>query len=828
MNHSKHRLVAVLFADIKGYSALMEEREAYAFTVLERYQDVTARFVQEYHGELIKSYGDGSLIIFNSTISAVQCAQDMQLAFRLDPVVPLRIGIHVGEVIGKDDDIYGNAVNIAARIEGLCAPGGVLISGDAYEKVKQREDFAFANIGVAQLHNIGTPVELFGLTNHDLPVPNEKEIKRKTSEGKKSTSKFLYPLIGGLVLLLTAFFIYNQFFNKNKIHIVSAKEEVQTNVQAIAVLPFLDMEEDDQNRYFTVGMHDDLLTFLSKSNRLKVISRSSVAQLKDTDRTIKEIADLLGVTHVMEGSVRRMNNQVRINVQLIEASTDNNLWAETYDRELSAQNIFEIQSDIASRISASLLQSVFDTVDPEGPEQYTDNFQAYENYLRARQLKESGVAASLYEAKELLEEAIALDDQFAEAYILLANLHIHLVYYAGEDPDEFFPRGWDIMEEGMTLDPNLSEAYALKGSFFHWWKREFEGAKEAYERAIALNPNNDNAYYGLAIAYQDLNMNFEIISELLQKALSVNPLNPNLINTSAIYQRENQDLQGAIATFKKGIEIAPAHPNLWGNYAGTYYYKSRVDSVAIISHQCVEQNGREGTYLRNYLEALTGLSAMSELESELENISDEEGQEAIIKYNFWREFHLKKRDFDQARSMTEKLSQYNSRWPDITSYSLEDEYYTGNWEAFVDGYEDAYKERELSSFSVNDLTIAVQYVYALFQLSRDDEGAELMTQIEQTHLQNLDSKALRYFNRLSFNYVGACISALKGDNESAINQIENYLGKGSNYKIHWVEMEPIFNSLNDDVRYQDVLRSCRVDMSKQLDQYRSYLGAKFQ
>ena len=185
------------------------------------------------------------------------------------------------------------------------------------------------------------------------------------------------------------------------------------------------MEDDRDNQYFTDGMHDDLLTFLSKSNRLKVISRSSVAQLKNTDKTTREIAELLGVTHVMEGSVRRMNNQVRINVQLIDAASANSLWAETYDRQLTAQNIFEIQSDIASRISSSLLQSVFDTVDPKGPEQYTENLTAYENYLRARQLKETGVAASLYEAKNLLEEAIALDDQFAEAYILLGNLHLH-------------------------------------------------------------------------------------------------------------------------------------------------------------------------------------------------------------------------------------------------------------------------------------------------------------------------------------------------------------------------------------------------------------------
>jgi len=510
MSTSRHRLAAILFADIKGYSALMEDSETNAMLVLDRYQEILEEKATLYNGEIVKSYGDGSLLLFTSTLDAVDCAIEMQTAFREEPVVPLRIGIHVGEVIDKGEDIFGNAVNIASRIESMGVAGGILFSGNVYEKIKNKDQYSIEAYGTREFHNIEEPLDIYAISNPGFQLPDKNNIQGKLKQ-KDSSKKSV--LIGALVvlgLLISTSFLFRDYFKADPIPIV------QGSKKSIAVLPFESLSTEQENQYFTDGMHDDLLTYLSKSKLLKVISRSSVTRLKDTDRSVDEIAELLDVTHLMEGSVRRIGNQVRINVQLVDALSDNNLWAENYEIDsVTTKNILQVQSDIAEKISNSLVQSVFSPGETSLPVEYTDNLDAYENYLKARQLKESGNRESLYEAKRLLEEAIVLDDQFAQAYVLLGNLYIHLVYYAGESPDSYFPKSWEFMEKSMELNSNLSEAYGLKGSLYHWWKREFAGAQEAYEKAIELNPNNDNALYGYAIAYQDLNMDFEKVDQLM-------------------------------------------------------------------------------------------------------------------------------------------------------------------------------------------------------------------------------------------------------------------------------------------------------------------------
>ena len=826
VNSTKHRLVAILFSDIKGYSSLMEERETYALTVLERYETITRHYVSIHNGDVIKSYGDGSLAIFNSTADAVRCARDMQISFREEPKVPLRIGIHVGEVVEKGNDIFGNAVNIASRIESIGIAGGILLSNEAYDKIKNHDEFSTQKVGSFEFHNIEEVIDVYALTNDGLLVPDKKNIEGKLKR-KENTASFpwkrvMIPL--GILILLFAG--YRGFFGDKKIHVVTSDRNDEDRQKSIAILPFDNISTHKDNQYFTDGMHDDLLTFLSKSRKLKVISRNSVAKLKGTNRSIKEIAKMLGVTHILEGSVRRNADQVRINVALIDAELDNSLWAETYDRLLSPKNIFNIQADIANKISSTLIQAVFMEQDETAPVLYTENLKAYENYLRARQLKEEGNKEALYEARDLLEEALALDSDFAEALVLLGNLHIHLVYYAGEDPDVYFPRGWAYMEKGMMLKPNLSEAYALKGSFYHWWKKDFEGAQDAYEKAIELNPNNDNAYYGYAIAYQDLNMNFSEISRLLQKALSINPLNPNLINTSGIYTRENGKIDEALQIFRKGIDIAPEHSNIWGNYSGTYYYKSRIDSVAMISHQCIEQNGRVGSYLRPYLESLSGLSALTELHNELEIIEDSSRQEAIIKYNFLRDFHLQQRNFPEVYRATTQLAQFNSRWPDVDIYHVEDLYYDKKFDEVINLYETLYADIDVASLTKGLLGITMGYIHSLHMAGREEEAQNLLSQIESEKLQFSDQKDMRIFDRLSLDYIKACAATMNGSEQEAINLLEGYLTNGSSFNLRWVELDPIFEVLNQYERYQKLVKNTKDEIANQREQFLDYLERK--
>ena len=702
-------------------------------------------------------------------------------------------------------------------------PGSVLISENVYEKIKNHNSYTTTLLGKYEFRNIAEPLNVYALSNDQLIVPKSNEVRGKA---KKKKFYLIPSLIGTIVLLgllLSSSFLFTDFFFPNRVNVIEPISQDVSNKKSIAVLPFQNLSSDQENQYFTEGMHDDLLTFLSKSKLLKVISRSSVSRLKDTDRSTTEIAKLLDVTHLMEGSIRRIDNQVRINVQLVDAQSDNNLWAENYDIELTTKNILEVQSDIAEKISSTLVQSVFAPGATSTSSEYTQNLDAYENYLLARQLKESGNRESLYEAKRLLEEAIVLDENFAQAHILLGNMHIHLVYYAGESPEVFFPEAERLMNKGKALNPDLSDAHALEGSLNHWWKRDFEASEAAYKRAIELNPNNDNALYGYAIACQDLDLDFKKIDSLMQRALEVNPLNPNLINTSAIYQREVGDIDHAIKTFRKGITIAPEHPNLWANLAGSYYYKLQLDSVALISKECVSLNGKKGTHLRYYLESLANLSALDILDSELDDIENDDKQDIVTKYNFRRDYYFQKREFKKASEVTTLLAGYNSQWPDINLYKFEDAYYSKNFAKAVSLFElnrgDSDMLASLIDRSVYEIISYVNYAYALIQTGRVDKGKEVVSKVVSDHLEHIKNREMRISIQSFYKYINACIAVISGDDTSALEQISDYIESGNLHNVRWIEIDPIFDEVRDNPPYQSIIQPYKELIADQRGAY---------
>ncbi len=830
MNTSNNYLAAILFADISGYTALMEKDMSKAMDMLKRYEEICKTLSDKYSGEIVKNYGDGSLLTFKSAVNAVSCAEEIQLKCREYPQIPLRIGLHIGEITEQENDVFGNAVNIASRIESMCTSGGILFSKDIFEQIKNLPRLSVEALGEFEFKNVEKPMEVYALVNHNFPVPEKDKSNGKLKSKQKQKVKI--PLLAWVLLTLSllGFSGYQLFKTANKVHVITLDEESEGLQNSIAILPFENMSDSKDNQYFTDGMHDDLLTFLSKAKHLKVISKTSVSQLKDSDQTIEEIANLLGVSHVMEGSVRRIDNQVRINVQLIDAKTDNSLWAEIYDKEVSPKNIFEIQSEIATKISSTLIESVFAETENYEPSKYTENLEAYENFLRAKQLKETGNRESLVEAKRLLENALQLDESFAEAMVLLGNVHIHLVYYGGEDPEEYFPKSWEYMEKAMELKPNISDAYALKGSLYHWWKKDFAGANEAYEKAIEIKPNSDNALYGLAIAYQDLNINFERIESLLQRALTLNPLNPNLISSTAIYQRESGNLNGAIRTLKKGIEIAPKHPNLWVNYAGSYYYNSKFDSVAIISHQCVEQNGKNGQYLQYYFEALSNISALPELKKELDELNPDTNQEEIIKLNYLREYYFQKKNFMEVEKLTERLSEYNANWTDAELYKFENAHYQGQFEKAINLFENDNKDVAFDSivnnYTGDDINSVLRYIHALQQTGNDVKATELIALIKREILKHTETRNKRLQDVYFLDYIRSCIATLSGDEDDAVQYLDSYMKTGNSYNIRWIEQSPIFSSLHDNQQFVDMLNGYRKDISEKRGKFREYLIEK--
>ncbi len=836
MKPSNNKLSAILFSDIAGYSALMEKDINAAMSLLDRYFDISQSVVQKFGGRIVKTYGDGSMITFSSAVQAVGCAEELQLRCLIEPRIPLRIGLHVGEVIEKDGDVFGSAINIASRIESMSVPGGVLFSKNIYDQIRNEPRFSTTEIGAFEFKNILQPIEVFALTNHRFPVPERKAVAGKLRVEEKKSKSLPLLVAGVLCLSILGFFGYKFVGSSDKVHVVELKNTEVEKKNSIAILPFDNMSANEENQYFTDGMHDDLLTFLSKSKNLKVISRSSVSKMKDSDQNLKDIAKLLNVSHVMEGSVQRVGDRVRINVQLIDATSDVSLWAETYDNLVTAKNIFDIQSEIATKISNTLIASVFaDDVIVE-PSQYTESLKAYENFLRAKQLKESGNREALYEAKELLDEAILLDNDFAEAIILLGNLHIHLIYYAGEDPDINYPKAWDYMKQGMAIKPELSDAHVLKGSLNHWWKRNFEDAKIAYDQAISLNPNNYAALYGLAIATQDLNLDVKAINVLIQQALAINPLNLNLINLRGIYQRENNEIDEALRTFKKGIELEPDHANLWFNYAKTFYFNSRIDSVAIISYNSMQINGKEGKMYSTYLESLMKLMAYEELNTELSTMETESRQQQITKLQYQRAYFIQKLDYQNAEQITNQLIQLKARKQDTNSkhssllgdlMAFENAFVQRKYTEAIDQYETIFADVDpmaiVTDYSQNDLSAMINYIYALKQTGKADKADALIDIIRKERIDQPKDN-MRLNDILYEDFLRSAFAIFKGDNANAIKYLDSFISKGNLGSARWIDKEPLFDSLKGNKEFEDMLGKYKTKLSQQLYSFRQYLA----
>ncbi len=319
MTVSERRLAAIMFTDMVGFSALTHRNEALALELLEEHFALLRPFIPRHGGHEIKTTGDSFMVEFASPLQAVQCAVAMQKTLSIhnagtpsDRQITIRIGIHLGDVEHRAGDVFGDGVNIAARLEPLAEPGGICLSQQIYDHVHNKVDVPLVSMGRPEMKNIQAPIEVYRVVlpwQHETPVPSPGSAAPATRPAARDR-------------------------------------------KSIAMLPLTNLSPDPENEYFSDGLTEDILTHLSKVQRLKVISRTSVMQYKKTSKNLREIGRELGVATILEGSVRKAANKVRISVQLIDASTDEHLWAETYDRELA--DIFAIQSDVARQITDAL------------------------------------------------------------------------------------------------------------------------------------------------------------------------------------------------------------------------------------------------------------------------------------------------------------------------------------------------------------------------------------------------------------------------------------------------------------------------------------------
>jgi TolB-like protein/class 3 adenylate cyclase/Flp pilus assembly protein TadD len=503
----RRRLAAIMFTDIVGYSKSMQEDEQRGLILRERHKDVFEKCTLEHRGEVIQYYGDGTLSVFESAVSAVECAVSMQKEFQKDPQVPLRIGIHLGDIIYDETEVFGHGVNVAARIEPTCNPGGIFISDKVYDEIKNQPNLNANSLGIFQFKNINRDVGIYAIKERGIAFPDEREIEfikeisnkmnlataaEKSaaislfqSRQKKRRRKKLIPWFAGAAFLLFSVFAFSQWGG----FLFSTNDNSNSDLVSIAVLPFMNMSGTEENEYFSDGMTEDILTLISKLEGFSVTSRTSVMQYKNTEKTSRKIGKELSVDHILEGSVRRDGDQVRITAQLIDAKKDEHIWAKTYDEEV--KSIFEVQSavatDIALHLKKELSSSDMEMMDVKP----TKDVAAYENYLKGREFYRKYNPKDNEKAISFFNKALESDPNYAYAFAGLGDAYAQKAYHKGQDKS-LLDSAEMVSQKAIQLDPMLSDGYKALGLVYHY-KEQPEKAMQEYRKAIKLDPYNDMA-----------------------------------------------------------------------------------------------------------------------------------------------------------------------------------------------------------------------------------------------------------------------------------------------------------------------------------------------
>jgi adenylate cyclase len=514
-----------MFTDMVGYTALTQANESRAMELLQRHNDLLRPIFARFHGKEVKTAGDSFLVEFTSALDALGCAAEIQsevhdyiLSSPTERQFRLRIGIHLGDVIHKDGDVLGDAVNISSRIMPLAEPEGVCISRQVYDQVRNKFDLPLESMGEKDLKNVGTPTEVFRVV---MPWNSKPEIQ--SARGAKR----------------------------------------------VAVLPFSNMSPDPADEYFADGLTEELISTVSRIEGTEVISRTSVMQYKKSPKPIKEISRELEAGTVLEGSVRKAGNRLRVSVQMIDASKDAHMWAESYDRDLD--DVFAIQSDIAERVAGALKARLPTSL--QAASGSTENVDAYTLYLRALQLSNEGSAESMKKAIDLLESTVEMDPNFVRAYAKLAEMWRH--YGAYVDYLASMKKGEAAAAKALELGPNTADAHAAAATV-HMGLDRFEEARMELEKAVAINPNLAEAHRLLGEVNGAFG-NLDEASDHLRKADALDPL--DAINGILLSQvlRATGRLDEALALIDKQIAL---HPNLPFAYASKAEYYIQTNDLS--------------------------------------------------------------------------------------------------------------------------------------------------------------------------------------------------------------------------------------------------------
>jgi TolB-like protein/class 3 adenylate cyclase/Tfp pilus assembly protein PilF len=559
----ERRLTTILAADVVGYSRLMAADEAGTLTSLKAIRrELIEPKTTEHHGRVVKLIGDGTLMEFGSVVDAVRFAVDVQQAIAErnakvleDRRITYRMGINIGDIIVEGDDIYGDGVNVAARLEGLAEPGGICLSDMVHQNVKAKLDLAFEDLGEQQVKNIPEPVRVFKVL---LDAPVAEHTAALAPAAKRSLR---WPIAAGslivLVIVAGAILWQRPWEVREEPASVENMAFPLPDKPSIAVLPFANMSGDPEQEYFADGMAEDLITDLSKISGLFVIARNSSFSYKGQQVKVRQVAEELGVRYVLEGSVRRAGDEVRINAQLIDATTGGHIWAERYDGTLA--DVFDLQDKVTGDIVAalSLVLSPDQAQAREGVE--TRSPEAYDLFLKGWEHYRKRTLDHYAKAMTFFQEAVELDPDFSRAHAAMASIYWDSAYDEwsvvlgiGRDKAKELARA--SLESALRHPTPLAHQVASEIFIRDW---EHDKAIEEAKRSLAINPNDADGNYALAGALIMAGRP-EDAADLLEQARRLDPLSQDyyaFANGIAQFGRDN--FAAAAASFERAIELNP-------------------------------------------------------------------------------------------------------------------------------------------------------------------------------------------------------------------------------------------------------------------------------
>jgi adenylate cyclase len=518
----KRKLTAILSADVVGYSRLMRDDEEATIGTLNAHKKMIFNLIERNQGRLVDSTGDNLLAEFVSVVDAVRCAVQIQEDLKAknedlseNRKMEFRIGINTGDVVQEGDRIYGDGVNVAARIESLADAGGICISRSAYDQVKRKLNFKYEYLGEHQVKNIDEPVRVYKVLMESV---SDEALQEERSEEPVSAERAAYSL---------------------------------SDKPSIVVLPFVNMSDDPKQEYFSDGMTEELIGALVKLEGLKVISRTSAFYFKGKDVDLRAIGEKLKVDHALEGSVRKAGNKLRISAQLIKVDDDTHLWAETYDREL--EDVFAIQDEISQAVVENLKVKLLGKETEPLVKDYTKNTEAYELYLKGKYFEQKGFL-TFDKAIDYMEKALQADPGLAPAYSKLAMTLFHKAVAFSVPSNEMWPKIKTLTLKALEIDEMDAEAHASLGLIKSLSEYNWIGAEIHFKRAIELNPTNSDAHFQYAQFLAGVGRISEAI-EKMKRALEYDPVS-NFSNAMlAILLYFARQFDKAITQSYKALEL---------------------------------------------------------------------------------------------------------------------------------------------------------------------------------------------------------------------------------------------------------------------------------